>query len=232
MNRRQYLATLGALAAGSAGATGIGAFTSVSAERSVSVSVTGDASAFLALDATNAANGAYASEQGDDGELTLDFGDISGTERDGTITTGGKGVNRNAVTDFKDVFRVRNQGTQPVEVKLKQKNTDGVLHTNDPWGSRSGANTDDDDIYVWYQYWQEGSGTSQSVTDREADTSQSGGLIYDEDGGNDEVVLRPGEQISVIVRIFANGDDSFDINNDAKIVIEANASGFERNFEQ
>ena len=113
MTRRQYLATLGPLAAGSAGATGIGAFTSVSAERSVSVSVTGDASAFLALDATNAANGAYASEQGDDGELTLDFGDISGTERDGTITTGGKGVNRNAVTDFKDVFGFETKGLSP-----------------------------------------------------------------------------------------------------------------------
>ena len=118
-----------------------------------------------------------------------------------------------------------------MEVELKEKNTNGVLHTHDPWGSRAGKTEDNHDIYVWYQYWQEGSGTSQSVTDREADTSQSGGLIYDDDG-NDEVVLRPGEQISVIVRIFANGDGSFDINNDAKIVIEANASGFERNFEQ
>jgi hypothetical protein len=180
----------------------------------------------LGLDATTAANGAYASEQGDDGELVLDFGDISEESRDGTVESGGSGVNQNAVTDFKDVFRVRNQGTQPIEVELKDENAGDVLHTNDPWDA-SRANTDADDVYVWYQYWQEGSGTTQAVTDREADTGQNGGINnYDKD--NDKIGLKPGEQISVIIRVFADDDGSFDINENARIVIDANASDAER----
>jgi len=219
MKRRQLLLCGGATLGG-ASILGTSAFTSVSAERTVSVAVAGDASAFLGLDATNAANGAYASEQGDDGELVLDFGDISEQSRDDRFESGGSGVNQNAVTDFKDVFRVRNQGTQPIEVELKDENAGDVLHTNDPWDA-DGADTDSDDVYVWYQYWQEGSGTSQTVTDREADTSQSGGIKHYEDKNNDKIGLKTGEQISVIIRVFADGDGSFDINEDARIVIDA-----------
>ena len=227
MKRRQILLGGGATIGG-ASILGTGAFTSVSAERTVSVAVAGDASAFLGLDATNAANGAYASEQGDDGELVLDFGDISEESRDGTVESGGSGVNQNAVTDFKDVFRVRNQGTQPIEVELKDENAGDVLHTNDPWGSENGANTDEDDVYVWYQYWQEGSETTQAVTNREANTSQNGGINNYEDKDNDKIGLKPGEQISVIIRVFADDDGSFDINENARIVIDANASDAER----
>jgi hypothetical protein len=224
--KRRRLLLCGGATIGGASILGTGAFTSVSAERTVSVAVAGDASAFLGLDATNAANGAYASEQGDDGELVLDFGDISEESRDGTVESGGSGVNQNAVTDFKDVFRVRNQGTQPIEVELKDENAGDVLHTNDPWDA-SRANTDADDVYVWYQYWQEGSGTTQAVTDREADTGQNGGINnYDKD--NDKIGLKPGEQISVIIRVFADDDGSFDINENARIVIDANASDAER----
>jgi len=48
-NRRKFIAGLGALATGSAAAVGTGAFTSVSAERSVTIDTADDAYAFLRL---------------------------------------------------------------------------------------------------------------------------------------------------------------------------------------
>ena len=102
--RRSVLVGVGSLVAGGGVILGTGAFSSVQAERGVSVKTTGDASAFLALDATNATNGAYASETGDDGQLQIDIGDLSDPSRDQTVEVGGAGVNKNAVTIIKDIL--------------------------------------------------------------------------------------------------------------------------------
>jgi hypothetical protein len=129
MNRRKYLATLGSLAAGSAATIGTGAFTSVSAERSVNVSVAGDKKAFLGLKPTSEPNGVFASVQG--GTLTLDFSE--------TTDVGGSGLGTDSVYEFDDVFRITNQGTQPVYV----------------WATFSGASGNftpdgsDTDIYLY-----------------------------------------------------------------------------------
>jgi hypothetical protein len=104
MNRRTFLATLGT-AAGTSAAVGTGAFTSVSANRSVSVQVADDADAFLAMTPSNGPNGDYASSN--DGELVVQ---LDGSDE----TPPGDGVNDDAVTELFDVFRVRNQGTQPI----------------------------------------------------------------------------------------------------------------------
>jgi hypothetical protein len=79
-----------------------GAFTSVQAERTVSVETTGDASALLTLEPTNKPNREYA-KLASEGvlEVTLDS------------------VNRNAVTTVRDVFQVTNNGSQPVFVYIE-----------------------------------------------------------------------------------------------------------------
>jgi hypothetical protein len=110
MNRRKFLAMLGTAAAGTSAAVGTGAFTSVSADRSVSVQVADDADAFLAMTPSNGPNGDYASSN--DGELVVQLNGSDGTPS-------GSGVNDDAVTKIKDVFRMRNQGTQRIYVYIE-----------------------------------------------------------------------------------------------------------------
>jgi hypothetical protein len=96
--------------------TGTGAFSSVSAERTVSVNVAGDASALLALEPhQSSANGAggYASTTSN-GEIEINFDGVSAS-----------GVNLNARTVLDRVFNVTNQGTQSVDL----------------WIAETGANT-------------------------------------------------------------------------------------------
>ena len=113
MDRRKFVVGLGALASGSAAAVGTGAFTSVSANRNVSVNVTDDANAYLSLRATNDPNGIHV-EQSSDGEVMIDVGD-SGND--------GDGVNPNAVTEFDDLIAIRNKGTQDVWVWAEDNNS-------------------------------------------------------------------------------------------------------------
>ena len=121
MDRRKFIAGIGALS--TVGAVGTGAFTSVEADRTVSVSVAGDANAFLAMDASGTANGEFASINGND-QIELDFSDSNG---------GGDGLGLNSTYEFDDVFRITNQGTQPVYV----------------WANFSGGTLDDDDIWFY-----------------------------------------------------------------------------------
>jgi hypothetical protein len=88
---------------------GSGAFTSVEAERDVSVRVAADANAFLALRPVGP-NAAYTETS--NGKLGLD---LTG---DNPTAAGGRGVNPDSITVFEDVFEVRNQGTQDIEVEV------------------------------------------------------------------------------------------------------------------
>jgi hypothetical protein len=108
MQRRKFLAGVGSIAAGAAAVTGTGAFTSVSAARSVDVAVEDDASAYLGLDTSGDSNDQYVSGQSS-GEISINF-DSSGN--------GGSGVNPNANTVLESVFQIENQGTQEVTVSL------------------------------------------------------------------------------------------------------------------
>ena len=108
MQRRNFIAGLGALSAGGAAAIGTGAFSSVEAQRDVSVELADDADAYLAIEATSD----YA-EENEDGVLELEFGDLE---------EGGDGVGEDSSYFFgsgnpeRNVFTVQNQGTQTVEV--------------------------------------------------------------------------------------------------------------------
>ena len=98
-NRRKFLAGLGALASGSAAAVGTGAFTSVQANRTVSVTTASDNSAQLAFQPSGSTNSSYVDGAGA-GEITINADDL----------------NRNGTIQINDIFEVANQGTQPVVV--------------------------------------------------------------------------------------------------------------------
>ncbi|WP_336038251.1 hypothetical protein [Halobacterium yunchengense] len=111
MQRRNVLAAVGSLAATSAAAIGTGAFTSVSANRSLSVEVADDADALLGLVVPDSlGNGEYAtcSNVGSTDQLVLNF--------DEDATVAGSGVNDDALSRFDSVFRVENHGTQFVRL--------------------------------------------------------------------------------------------------------------------
>jgi hypothetical protein len=103
MQRRKYLAAMGSLAAGGAAMMGTGAFASVEATRSVNVSVVGDNSAYLGLEATSP----YASVV--NGQLTLQFDDNSNS---------GMGVNIDSVSTFDGVFRMANNGPNNLDITV------------------------------------------------------------------------------------------------------------------
>jgi PGF-pre-PGF domain-containing protein len=91
--------------------SGTGAFSTVSADRNVSVSVADDADAFLGLEPTDDAKGVYATKL--NGQIKLTF-DGSGTSAEG--------LNPSARTSFGKVFVVTNQGTQSVNVSAEPAN--------------------------------------------------------------------------------------------------------------
>ena len=104
MERRKFVIGMGSLAAGSAAAVGTGAFTSVEAERDVTVEVGGDNDAYLGLEAER---DDIISDDGDSGQLTIDLGSE-------TTEEGGEGFNQEAITKVEGVFRITNQGTREV----------------------------------------------------------------------------------------------------------------------
>lgn len=110
MQRRKLLASFGSLAAAGAAGIGTGAFTSVSADRELTVEVADDANALLRLVPVPASENADYVEV-EDGQFAADVSDGN----DGLL---GDGVNSRAVTTVADLFRVENQGTQPVYVWL------------------------------------------------------------------------------------------------------------------
>ena len=121
---------MGSLAAGGAAAIGTGAFTSVSAQRTVSVDVTGDNSAYLRLTkAGTGPNSQYAEVSNGEISISLDNSD------DG----GGSGLNLESETDIFDIFRIQNQGTQPVFVYVDPDSVTPDYVTPDGGGGYAGS---------------------------------------------------------------------------------------------
>lgn len=127
MERRKFVVGLGALASGSAAAMGTGAFTSVTANRDVDVTVEGDASAYLGLEPASGPNGAYAEDNND--QVSVNFNDISdgNSSSEPSPVGNGTGVNPNATTNIDDVLTIRNQGTQEVTVSLNTNGLDSAV---------------------------------------------------------------------------------------------------------
>lgn len=96
MNRRNVLVMLAAIAIGGGLAVGSGAFSQVSAERTVNVDVAGDGNAFLVLEN----NSAYVNND-TDADLSLHLGGDN---------VPGAGFNDNATTTINETFYLRYNG--------------------------------------------------------------------------------------------------------------------------
>lgn len=110
MQRRKFVISAGALAAGGSLALGTGAFSSVEAERDVTVTVSEDASAYLGIQPGDGPNGDYADTTDSDALAINLTGDNDAVD--------GEGINANAVTGISDLFTIRNQGTQEIELRV------------------------------------------------------------------------------------------------------------------
>lgn len=94
MNRRNALLGMGAIATGGGAVFGSGAFSSVQADRAVTLNVTDDTTALLGLSANNT-DIANDSANGDGTELGID----------------GSSLNPSAITEFNNAFDITNNGT-------------------------------------------------------------------------------------------------------------------------
>ena len=93
-----------------------GAFTSVEAERTVSVNVADDSGALLQLEANgSSSNGAYATTDG--GQIVIDLDNPSG------LSESPAGLNDNATTEIFHIVNVTNQGPQTVGLSADVSNT-------------------------------------------------------------------------------------------------------------
>ena len=115
MKRRNFILGLGATAVSGATVLGSGAFSSVEADRSITVEVADDTEAFLALIPTTE----YATVP-EDGMFTLDLSPSNPTD------AGGSGVNANAETIIKYTFKIENRGTQTVQPTFEGGESDGI----------------------------------------------------------------------------------------------------------
>ncbi len=144
MKRRTLLGSA-AMTLGGASVIGTGAFTSVRAERSISVDVVGDKSAFLQLLPTCKSDGdrdGENNEGGDtNGDSSLRSSDFVYTKEDGTIAIDltesiddngsshidGNGITEDSLWRFPNAFKIANQGTQAVAVDFEVRDEDGEI---------------------------------------------------------------------------------------------------------
>ena len=115
MKRRSAILGLGGLVASGSVAMSTGAFTSVEADRSITIEVADDTEAFLALLPTTE----YAKVP-ENGMFTLDLSPSNPTD------AGGLGVNANAETIIKNTFKIENRGTQTVQPTFEGGESDGI----------------------------------------------------------------------------------------------------------
>ena len=195
MKRRSVILGIGALSAGGAAAAGTGAFTSVTADRDVEVSVVEDDDAFLALDPLdNPGNGEYAEIDDTTGEFFLD---LTGTEG------GGGGLNPEAVTAADDVFEVQNQGTEEIELTLTP-DTDGA---------------DGEDISGAPLYLDQG-----DLADAPEESNQEVllGVLPQGEDPTDPITIPVGQSVTYgLVAVVSSDVDDEDVIDDDEIVFEA-----------
>ena len=155
MQRRKFIAGVGSLAAGAAAVTGTGAFTSVSADRTLSIQTDGDAGAFLSIERAtrddsvtpNAAE--YVEGDQNNGTLSLDF-----TSADDTTESSAGGINENATTVFDNLLDVTNNGPQEVNFWIE---TDLVASNGGSLGIYVENTQDGDGDNVGFDYRGDGS---------------------------------------------------------------------------
>jgi hypothetical protein len=191
------LAALGSVAVGGATAVSTGAFTSVSANRSVSVNVADDSDALLAIrkDTRDGDVTANAEEYVNvNGQVSLDF-----TE----TTAGAGGINDEATTIIDDLLSIENQGTQGVYV--------GYTHPASPTGNFALFHEDQD-----FRGPGGGSNYDASAGNYNNDGQLNINTAPDNDGdGNPDLVfLEPGESLEHIGLFFFGSPNADAISED------------------
>jgi hypothetical protein len=121
LSRRNILVGLGALVGGGGALVSTGAFSTVSAERSVSVNTTGDASSFLGLNATS--QGQSYINNPTSGTLDISLGSSS------------NGFNEDAITTIGSLFNIINNSPEGETIDI-------AFSTNGPSTSGVGTGTD------------------------------------------------------------------------------------------
>jgi len=107
ISRRNILIGLGALVGGGGALVSTGAFSTVSAERSVEVSTAGDASAFLTITGDDE----YVADDSDNSTLTIDLGGPDGANN-------ATGFNQNAVTTITGVVEIANNSADETSATI------------------------------------------------------------------------------------------------------------------
>jgi len=118
MERRKFVVGLGALASGSAAAMGTGAFTSVEADRSISIETAGDANAFLSFEKATDSDGNVTPNAQEYVELTGD-NTVSFDFTNSDATNGTSGINKNAKSTFDNLIDIQNNGSQEIELSVE-----------------------------------------------------------------------------------------------------------------
>jgi len=144
MNRRNALIGLGAIATGGGALFGSGAFTSVEADRTVSVDTAGDGSAYLQLNG----DGNYVTDDGGSSTLTIDLGQVNSgdgfNENARTVVEGAVTATNNAA-DGQDIVVGFDDGGTPPEpsttVNLDDSNGDPLADVTLYFGTETNQTT-------------------------------------------------------------------------------------------
>ncbi len=204
---------MGSLAAGGAAATGTGAFTSVEADRTISVSTAGDADAMLAIkpaksgssETPNAAE--YVDDTGD--TVSLDF---TGVDHNGDDTDEATGINKNSETKFANLLDIENRGTQDVLVGADDDN--GFISTIDGGIFAEGREPSGVD------------NPNYPDPDHDDDTDPGAGFSMPDD----PVRLAPGQQVQNI-GLDINDPSTIPSGGEATLIIQAySVDAYEQNF--
>ena len=128
MKRRQFVLGLGAVTASGATLLGSGAFTSVRADRTISVETAQDSEAFLELDALGEPERSVAGDT-----VEFEFPSLAEQEVDDVNPQNPQGLGRDSVYRFASdvdgsngLFQITNNGTQPVDVFAEQQTSGDV----------------------------------------------------------------------------------------------------------
>jgi hypothetical protein len=114
---------MASIAAGGAATVGTGALSSIQAQRTISGKVVGDEKAYLEINGYDTSENSFAVETRNN-QLALDFdADPDYDEYDESNSSLGNeeafGLNPDAVSSFDRVFRIQNDGTEPLAVYIE-----------------------------------------------------------------------------------------------------------------
>lgn len=194
MNRRNVLIGLGGVVAGGGALLGTGAFTTVEAQRTVTVNTDGDAGALLSLaEAGDGTSSDVVSTE--NGLLVIDFD---------AAANGSQGVNLDALTTVGAVsgdpldtvdtaaLEITNNGTETVDISF-----DIDFNTDQDFSGTTGVDNPADILKLW---------TDASGSESISSESNFGNLVE-----NDLQGLESGNSVQVALQIDTRGLDTTDV---------------------